>query len=989
MKSEAINNLVNILEKEVHDQEAILEIGRIRSILNTCQDLPCRVEALCRSLSLSFVLPLNEVLWKFATEACKEVLSLDSDGEQVLDAVDDWLVNTSVSQIDGLLIQGLLCIFVGDPRTARRWAEKALKLAASLSQPTYRSWAEPICAFGHSYKGDELRRQGKLRQAEIAYRKAVTLCPKFFVGWSNLGSVLIDEGKLSEALNACKRALEVVPNWWHAYQGIGNVYLRQGQLAKAEDAFQCGLTLFPESASLMANLGAVLTLQGKHTSSLSICKRATSLNPRNSRVWNNFAVALREAGRLKEGITALHRAIECDPLSHETARNLVLYYLEANEIPTAAKELRNYLTYQLKRARVEPLWVARDFSYFARGDFLSNLDLLAHTDSEENFAGSGKHIIDLYLTIVQQTVVEGLKRDEFSLEKAMEDLFYIAMLWCWYAEVLGQQEGLSKQFARQQLYAIKQDMTNIFSQGVQVGEFASAWPELQARMKATSPKEFAQEIINYEQDFLESASKRQERGDIEDLRWRLRGYLWVHMFEYQHSEQDEQRDEHLERVHYYIELLKGHTVLHKLAGPGTTGTVIDVKMRNRYIQSLPVKIDKTAIIDLKTCTNLLPPNAVALSFYFLHRNLLDHTLLVIVNKHGQIPFLKTVKSTERLAKFQNAAKHLKKLHHQVAIASPKVLKIGKRFYDLLGIEKAEKENGLKGRELIRAIDEEERKQLRQAYEAILEGVVDVEELRGKDLYISPSPEMYDIPFNLFLKGDEFLNQIVNSITIVPIFSLQQFQQNGYFPGKSGLVLSLGKGWESQAKRRTQSLSGWCNEVSRQKIECQLSESFPKADIRVIYDGLIKTIVEIGKSVAHVIGDNEEWSDSTEQKANLGQFGRYLYEASEKLSTDLLSLEACWGGTWSDSEDLMGLFVSFLASGVSRVIASPYSVVPASTSGKLFDRIYGRALETKKGNIGLQIACAIREASEEVRQAIPNCDDTIPTLWGAYQVYGVM
>ncbi len=86
---------------------------------------------------------------------------------------------------------------------------------------------------------------------------------------------------------------------------------------------------------------------------------------------------------------------------------------------------------------------------------------------------------------------------------------------------------------------------------------------------------------------------------------------------------------------------------------------------------------------------------------------------------------------------------------------------------------------------------------------------------------------------------------------------------------------------------------------------------------------------------------------------------------------------------------MGLFVSFLASGVSHIIASPYSMVPAATSGKLFEHIYAHPLETENGNTGLQMARAIRDAAEAVRLATLNSDDTIPTLWGALQLYGTI
>ena len=308
---------------------------------------------------------------------------------------------------------------------------------------------------------------------------------------------------------------------------------------------------------------------------------------------------------------------------------------------------------------------------------------------------------------------------------------------------------------------------------------------------------------------------------------------------------------------------------------------------------------------------------------------------------------------------------------------PKVPSVAHVFCKLSG-EKKE----LKGRELVEAVAEWEKKYLRQAYEAVIEGVINIEELRSKNLYVSPSPEMYDIPFGLLLRGDEFLNSIVSSIMVVPNFSLRQFQYKDYLTKGGGLVLCLDECWQDEARRRAEKLSANC------RVECKLSTF--KGDVKAKYNEWIEAIGEVGR--AHIIGHHDvlQWSHSTTQEPNLGQFGRYLYDAPKKLSANVLSVEACWGGTWSDPEDLMGLFVSFLASGVSQVIASPYSVVPSATSGKLFDYIYGRwrHLETVNGTTSLQIAHVLREAAEVVRLGSANSDDTIPTLWGALQLYAV-
>lgn len=319
----------------------------------------------------------------------------------------------------------------------------------------------PIRALSYYYIGNDLKRQGRLILAEMAYKQVVKIFPHLFLAWSNLGTVLIDQVKPSEALIACEVAVTIAPEFWHAYQGIGNAYMLQGQWEKAEEAFQKVITLFQEGktypkaiipsaksiGSILSNLGIVQMNQGRCISAVSSFRQAILETPKDARAWNNLAVGLREIGLLKEAVASLHRAIECNPGDWQPSKNLISYYLEIGDISTAAKELRRYLVFQLQRARVTPLWVARDFGYFNYGNFLDYYDLLAQSDSEDKPPGCGEHILDRYLTIVQQVIATNFKNNEFKPGEVIGSLLRIALLWCWCAQRLPE-KGLSKQVAR-------------------------------------------------------------------------------------------------------------------------------------------------------------------------------------------------------------------------------------------------------------------------------------------------------------------------------------------------------------------------------------------------------------------------------------------------------------------------------------------------------------------------------------------------------------
>ena len=76
--------------------------------------------------------------------------------------------------------------------------------------------------------GIVLKNLGKLKDAELSYRKAIEINPDFADAHSNLGNILNDLGKLDEAIVCYEKAIDTDQNLESALEGIGRSLLKKG-----------------------------------------------------------------------------------------------------------------------------------------------------------------------------------------------------------------------------------------------------------------------------------------------------------------------------------------------------------------------------------------------------------------------------------------------------------------------------------------------------------------------------------------------------------------------------------------------------------------------------------------------------------------------------------------------------------------------------------------------------------------------------------------
>ncbi len=108
-----------------------------------------------------------------------------------------------------------------------------------------------------------LKNLGKLKEAELLYRKAIEINPDFADAHSNLGIILRDLGKLKEAELYTRKAIEIKPNYAEARYNLGNILKGLGKLEDAELSYRKAIELKPDFADAHLNLGNLLCDLGK------------------------------------------------------------------------------------------------------------------------------------------------------------------------------------------------------------------------------------------------------------------------------------------------------------------------------------------------------------------------------------------------------------------------------------------------------------------------------------------------------------------------------------------------------------------------------------------------------------------------------------------------------------------------------------------------------------------------------------------------------
>lgn len=159
----------------------------------------------------------------------------------------------------------------------------------------------------------ELHRNGKLAEAEQAYRAVLVAQPRQPDALSLLGVVLEAQGRAAEAVPLIRKAVALDPKAALFRLHLGNALLASGDTVGAAQELRMATRLQPTLAEAHYNLGNALRKMEDTQGAIAAYCACLALAPQAHEARNNLALLISAAGDVDGAIAELNTVLAADP----------------------------------------------------------------------------------------------------------------------------------------------------------------------------------------------------------------------------------------------------------------------------------------------------------------------------------------------------------------------------------------------------------------------------------------------------------------------------------------------------------------------------------------------------------------------------------------------------------------------------------------------------------------------------------------------------
>ena len=236
---------------------------------------------------------------------------------------------------------------MGKPTMLRLWfALAVLTLAAASCSPDPAQRARTLVS-----AGDKYLESGKLKEANIMYRRAIQEDARNAAAYYGLGRSAQGLGRIRQALNGYRRAVELDPSNEDAYARLADlclaIYLRdparfETVLKVLQDATERVETAHPDSFAVLRAKGLLAMFQKEpdYEAALELLNQARELKPGDGRTVLAIADCLVKTGREHEAIRTASEYLEQHPEFTQLYDFLYLTHLRARRYDEALQSLQ-------------------------------------------------------------------------------------------------------------------------------------------------------------------------------------------------------------------------------------------------------------------------------------------------------------------------------------------------------------------------------------------------------------------------------------------------------------------------------------------------------------------------------------------------------------------------------------------------------------------------------------------------------------------------
>jgi tetratricopeptide (TPR) repeat protein len=198
--------------------------------------------------------------------------------------------------------------------------------------------------------GNVYLKQEALEQAEIIYRKALSINPEYWLAKHNLAIIFYKKKRYELAEKHFLEVTQVAPNYFKTYINMGRLYHELGEDTKAEANFCKALELAPDDLLVVGELANYWMIKKNHQRSINLLNQQFSKFPEQEHYLIHLFLAERyfKLERYRKSLEHLQTSTKLNPHYSEAFHRLASVYEQKGNYKKALDAYMKALSLDIK-----------------------------------------------------------------------------------------------------------------------------------------------------------------------------------------------------------------------------------------------------------------------------------------------------------------------------------------------------------------------------------------------------------------------------------------------------------------------------------------------------------------------------------------------------------------------------------------------------------------------------------------------------------------